>query len=103
MDIDEAVAELAASIEAPSYAPDADAIRAVLARLVELESGEVTTEWGVRWITRGEIGHAEIAEVEIHDDDRRSAEIAARVNAGEFVQREVRTWRGPWIAVGGEA
>ncbi len=40
MDLREAVAELTESIEPPSYAPDADAIRVVLAELERLRQIE---------------------------------------------------------------
>ncbi len=55
-------------------------------------AGEVTTEWGVRWV-----GDDGADEVEVHDDDRGTAEVAARATAGEVVHREVRTSRGPWL------
>lgn len=72
---------------------------AVLAQFEGLDPAEVTTEWGVRWVTTGEVGHAEIVEIEIHDDDRGTAEVAARATGGEVVRREVRTRYGPWTEV----
>ena len=91
MDVNEAVKQLVDQIEGRGITPEAAA--SVYAHLVELEAGEVVTEWGVRWPDEWDDGHVE---VESYDDDRGTAAAAARASSGEVVQREVRTWRGPW-------
>lgn len=35
----------------------------------------------------------------LHDDDRGTAEVAARVTGGDVVRRVVRTWRSAWSPV----
>lgn len=81
----------------------AAAISVVLARLAELEAGEVTTEWAVRW--PADATHGPDLE---HDDpyerhhNRAAAERvvrAYRLQGATLVQQEVRTWRGPWTEV----
>ncbi len=63
-----------------------DELQRLAARIAELETGEVRTEWGVRWPDDG-------ADVEQHLS-RENAERVARRETGQLVSRAVRT--GPW-------
>lgn len=65
-----------------------DQVEQLKARVVELEAGEVATEWGVRWPDDG-------PDVEQHLS-RENAERVVRQEAGQLVSRDVRT--GPWRA-----
>lgn len=90
MTTEQAVAELATSIDPPSVAPDADAIRTVLNRLAELERivGEpVGTEWAITWPD---------GDVEEGHSDKDSAERAARAAGDGVYVVSAPTYRGPW-------
>lgn len=72
-------------------APDGDAFALLLARVAELEAGEVSTEWGIQlddgefWNDMDEQGARETLSL-----------LAESGQGGRFKVRDVRT--GPWTA-----
>lgn len=90
MDMDEARTILTNNRLTDVGSPLQLAVAAVFARLAEMEAGEVTTEYAVRW------PEGPFAEIEVHGTQESAARVVAkyRDDGPELVSREVR--RGPW-------